>query len=179
MVSIRRLTEPDNYILDDYNTVSSEISAFFSAIPLTDVLSPEAEIWDPEKFAPSLLDTNQSSTAVPFSLKKYMMHAHFLLKRCEEELHFLTAEMHNTLEYWLKCVDCIKQNIEAMKSDSSQYSRGVASLLQQRLQVIELTHSKAQSAFGNILSGYSPCNTPYDLHESDLSNSETDTSDED
>ena len=146
---------------------------------MTDFLSPEAEIWDPEKLAPSLLDTNQCSTDVPFILKKDITDAHFLLKRCEEELQLPTAEMHNALECWLKCVDCIKQNIDAVRSDSNQYSRGVASLLQQRLRVIELTHCKAQSAFGNILSGYSPCNAPYDLHESDLSDSETDNSDED
>ena len=175
VVSIRRLTEPDNCLMT--TTVSSEISASFSAIPLTDVLSPEAEIW--ERLAPSLLDTNPSSTAVPFSLKKDISDAHFLLKRCEEELQLLTAEMHNALGYWVKCVDCIKQNIETVRSDSSQYSRGVTSLLQQRLWVIELTHSKAQSAFRNILSGYSSCNAPYDLHESDFSDSDTDTSDED
>lgn len=41
------------------------------------------------------------------------------------------------------------------ESDSSQYSMGVASLLQQRLWVIDLTHSRAQAAFGNITSASS------------------------
>ena len=68
-----------------------------------------------------------------------------------------------------------KLNIDAMKSDLSQYSMGVASLLQKRLWVIDLTHSRAQAAFGNIISASSlsasseSLNVPDQSSDSDIS----------
>ena len=99
------------------------------------------------------------------------------MKRCEEELELLTAEMHNALDYWRKCAECIKQAIDTVKADSSsQYSHGVASLLQQHLWVIELTYSRAQAAFEDILSPAECSSTVhYTLHDSDFSYSEEDS----
>lgn len=97
------------------------------------------------------------------------------MKRCEEEQKLLTAEIHNTLEYWAKRADCVKQQIDAVRCNTSQYARGVTSLLQQHLWAIELTYSNAQAVFRNILSAteYSQ----YNLYDSDVSDSEDDISD--
>ena len=92
---------------------------------------------------------HEANSTVPSSLKKDITDAYLLMKRCEEELELLTSEMNNALEYWRKCAEYIKQGIDDARADSrSQYSCGVASLLQQRLWVIELTYSRAQAAFG-------------------------------
>ena len=169
--SVNKETSRARQLLNDYNTVSSEISTSFSPLILSDVLPADADIW--QKYSP---DTS-TPVHVPLSVKKDITDAHFLMKRCEEELQLLTAEMHNSLTHWVNCAESIKESIATLRSDSSQYSRGLTSLLQQRLWVIELTHSRAQDAFGDILSGLSSI-TQYDLNESDFSDSDLD-SDED
>ena len=86
--------------------------------------------------------------------------------------------MSNALDYWRKCAESIKQGIDAIISDSviSQYSKGVASILQQRLWAIELTTSKAQSSFHNI-SSTDESSSSTNLHDSDFSDSDEDKSD--
>jgi hypothetical protein len=165
---IGKETNRARQLLDEYNAISSEITPSFPPLSLSDVLSPDSDIWTKH----AQLEANST---VPSSLKKDITEAYLLMKRCEEELELLTAEMHNALEYWKKCIDCIKNSIDDAKADSSsQYSRGVASLLQQHLWVIELTYSRAQAAFGDIISP-AECSSStghYTLHDSDFSDSE-------
>lgn len=175
-VGIDKETKRARQLLNEYNTVSTDISPCFSPLLLTDILSPDNKIWHQY--------THGTSSTVPPGVKKDITDAYLLKQRCEEELQLLTAEMTNALDYWRKCADCMKQSISAMNSKSTQYTRGATSLLQQRLWVVELAHSKAQSAFTNILSPVpSECPTStvhHDLHDSDFSESEDDSiSDED
>lgn len=174
---VEKETNKARQLLNDYNTVSSDISPSFSPLSLTDVLSPDAEIW--QKHA--LEDISTTNTTIPLSLKKDITDAYLLMKRCEVELHLLSTEMHTALTYWQKSADNIKQNINAMKSDSSQYSMGVASLLQQRLWVIDLTHSRAQAAFGNIISAssLSASSESLNVSDQDSDSSDSDISDND
>ena len=86
--------------------------------------------------------------------------------------------MHNALAHWKRSTEIIVQKIDALRSDSSQHSRGVTSLLHQRLWMIEVTYSKAHSAFEYILSSEFFSDTLYNFHESDFSDSDSD-SDED
>ena len=141
---IDKETSRARQLLDDYNAVSSEVEPYFSPLLFSDVLSPDSNLW--MQYA-----QHEANSTVPSSLKKDITDAYLLMKRCEE-LELLTSEMNNALEYWRKCAECIKQGIDDARADSrSQYSCGVASLLQQRLWVIELTYSRAQAAFGYVL----------------------------
>ena len=102
------------------------------------------------------------------------------MKRCEEELSLISTEMHNTLDYWRKYAESIKQSSNASATESScQYSRGVISLLQQYLLVIELSYSRAQAAFGSILSPVSSSSIMHDSDSSDSSDESTDAYDSD
>ena len=161
-------------LLEEYNTISSEIYPLFSPLQLSDILSPDSEMWQKPR--------SGATSNVPPSLKKDITDAYLMKKRCDEELQLLTTEMHNALDYWRRSAECIKDNIEALRSnsDSDMYSRGLISLLQKRLWVIELTSSKAQVVFSNIISpAESSSPSHYDFHESDFSDSDEHDSDVD
>ena len=113
-------------LLDDYNAVSSEISPHFSPLVLSDVFSADADI---SKCAP---DVN-TSTTVPLNVKRDIIDSHFMMKRCEEELTLLRAEMSNTLVHWTNSLETTKKNIDTMISHTNPYSKGVVSLLHRRL----------------------------------------------
>ena len=116
----------------------------------------------------------------PSIVKKDITDSYLLMKRYVEEQKLLTAEMQNTLEYWSKCAGCVKQKIDAARCNSDQYSRGVTSLLQQHLWMIELTNCNAHAAFGTILATeHSPNHDQYDIHDSDFTDSEDGISDTD
>ena len=170
---VSKETNRARQLLSDYNAVSSEISPSFSPLLLSDVLSPDDDIWKQHEW-------HHTNSTVPSSLKKDITDSYLHMKRCEEEQKLLTAEMQNTLEYWSKRAVRVKQKIDAARCNSDQYSRGVTSLLQQHLWMIELTNSNAHAAFGTILATeHSSNHDQYDLHDSDFTDSEDGISDTD
>lgn len=143
--------------------MSCDIMPAFTPLHLNDVLSPDSDIWTQS--------TPCTGSTVPFATKKDITDAYLLMKRSAEEQALLTMEMHNSLDYWKRCITNLKKTIDTARCKDDLYSHGVASLLQQHLWKIELTHSKAEAAFQDILlpSLDHPCSSTMEEQESDSS----------
>jgi len=102
---------------------------------LSSILSPDPEFWQS-------LSTNP--TQVPWNTKREVISAFLLIKRSEEELNLLDAEMEHVLQYYIQCKECIIHQLDTMKDEpQSLYTSGVMALLHKLLWEVELHYSKA------------------------------------
>ena len=77
------------------------------------------------------------------------MSAYVLIKRTEEELS-LSEEMENVLLYCIQCKECLLRQLDSIKNNESQYTKGITSLLHKLLWEVELYHSRAVATFAKL-----------------------------
>ena len=130
-------------LLDALNTSLSQADETFVPLALADVLSPVSEFWQ---------CPNQASSEIPVSIKRDIIEAHLLLKRCDEELLLLQTEMHNVIDYYNEKEKKIISVLHKITSDgTSQFHRGCISLLRKLQLEVELFRSIAVSAYASVI----------------------------
>lgn len=151
-------------LLNEYNCASSVTNMSYVPHTLSSILSPDSEFWQS-------LSTNP--TQVPWNTKREVISAFLLIKRSEEELNLLNAEMERVLQYYVQRKECIVHQLDIMKDEpQSLYTSGVMALLHKLLWEVELHHSKAVTVFTQINSSVHTASTSSD---SDTSESESDS----
>ena len=171
--NIAKETRTVKKLLEDYNIASSVVTASFTPYTLNDILSPESNFWQRLTFNPHCKE-------IPWNVQKDIMSAYVLIKRTEEELSLLSEEMENVLLYCIQRKECILHQLDSIKNNESQYTKGITSLLHKLLWEVELYHSRAVATFAkldihhasssvNVLSSTNP--------ESDISSDEESESD--
>ena len=80
---ITKETSTARKFLEELNNVSQTDEAFVP-LHLEDVLSPESEFWQCPQ---------ATASEIPVNIKRDIIEAHLLLKRCDEELMLLRNEM--------------------------------------------------------------------------------------
>ena len=102
--------------------------------------------------------------------KREVINAFLLIKRSEEDLNLLNAEMERVLQYYVQRKECIVHELDTMKDEpQSLYTSGVMALLHKLLWEVELHHSKAVTVFTQINSSVHTSSTSSgsDTSESD------------
>jgi len=141
--SITKETNTAKKLLEDYNIASSVVNASCTPYTIDDILSPDSNFWQS-------LTVRNHCKEVPWNTQKDIMNAYILIKRTEEELRLLDEEMKSVLLYCMQRKECIVCQLDSIKNDESQYSKGIKALLHKLLWEVELYHSRAMTAFAKL-----------------------------
>ena len=106
-----------------------------------EIFSLDSDFWQP---------TVNSSSRLPWSTQKEITSAYLLMKRTGEELTLLREEVERVLMYCRQQKELLARKIHHTRSSKEQYSRGLISLLVQKLADVELYHSKAVATFAKV-----------------------------
>ena len=151
--------------LDELNASLSQVDGSSLLLSLADVLDPVSEFWTSH---------NQAPNDIPTSIKRDIIEAKLLLKRCKEELLLLQTEMQNVIKYYSKKGKSINTVLhELSTTDMTQFHRGCVALLKKLQLEVELSRSRAVSTFAPVISLPHECQNNMD-HTSDSSESESD-----
>ena len=145
--------------------MSSHILSSISPLNLQDVLSPDDIFWTQ--------DIPSTSFPLPFTMKKDITEAYFLMQRSKEEQQLV--EMRNALDFWNSCAQSLQEGIDSMRSKTDLYSRGAASTLQQHLWTIDFIRCRAEAAFQLVTDDYSSATAEATFLDIDFSDTESDT----
>lgn len=140
---ITKETSTAKHLLNELNASLSQADVSFVHIPLADVLSPVSDFWQCH---------STPSHEIPSTVKRDIIEAFLLQKRCKEELSLLQSEMQNVIDYYNQ-KEAIINNVlhEIANSEENQYTRGCICLLKKLKLEVELFRSKAASAYSSVI----------------------------
>ena len=117
---ITKDTSTARKFLEELNNISQTDEAVVP-LCLDDVLSPESEFWQCPR---------ATASEIPVNIKRDIIEAYLLLKRCDEELVLLRSEMHNVIDYYdVKEKKIISVLQKFTGNELTQFQRGCISLL--------------------------------------------------
>ena len=110
---------------------------------MDDVLSPESEFWQCPQ---------ATASEIPVNIKRDIIEAYLLLKRCDEELVLLRNEMHNVIDYYdVKEKKIISVLQKFTSNELTQFQRGCISLLKKLQGEVNHFRSIAVSAYASVI----------------------------
>ena len=148
--SITKETRKTKQLLEEYNTVSSQVSTQYIPASTSEVFSTTSDFWQ------SLAPITQTSSTIPSNTQRDIVEAALLIRRCNEELQLLKQEMHNVISYWKRRIECITTQLQHMENheiqaESDTFHKGVKCLFTKLLWEAELSYQRAVSSFSSIL----------------------------
>ena len=162
-VGITKETVIARKLLSDYNTCCLVANGI--PVALEEVVSPDAVFWQN-----SMLATPISSTP-SWNVKKDIIQAYLLIKRCEEELLLLSEEKKNVLAYWAYQKEAVQQQLATMyvTDPCTLYTSGARALLLKYQWEVDLMHSNTLALFSaDDVHVDSPGNEDCSPYDSDL-----------
>lgn len=150
--SITKETRKTKELLEEYNTISSQLSTQYVPTSASEAFSTTSDFWH------SLSPIAQTSSTVPSNTQRDIVESYLLFRRSNEELQLLKQEMHNVISYWTRRIGCITtqlQHMENVETDSDTFSKGVKCLFTKLLWEAELSYKRAVSSLSPIIT-----NTP-------------------
>ena len=124
--TIAKQTRTVKKLLEDYNIASSVVTASFTPHTLNDILSPELHFWQGLAFSTHCKE-------ISWNVQKDIMSAYILIKCTEEELSLLSKEIENVLLYCIQRKECLLHQLDSVKNNENQYTKGITSLLHKLL----------------------------------------------
>lgn len=111
---------------------------------LGEVLTPTSKFWQ---------GPHQQFEQIPLSVKRDIIEAYELQKRCEEELLLLQSELLNVIEYYNEKEKIINAALHAMcKGESNCFNRGCSCLLKKLKWRVSHVQSRALSFYSSVIS---------------------------
>lgn len=172
--NISKETKKASQLLGDYDTAYSQLSdSTLCPTLLPDALNLSSDFW--------VQQSSLEITSVPWNVRKDIIQAMLVLKRCEEELDMLQDEMRNVLTYWTnrkeQLAKCLEQYEPSLQESGDEKSvllvRGTHGCLKRLFMEAELLHTKAMSSYSRI--SHTSCIPPCD-DDSIASDHDTDSS---
>ena len=122
--SIAKEMKKTTQYLEQYNASCLQLDDSNIPVHISDVLNPSSDFW--VKVAPS---ESSDSTTVPWNVRKDIIQATLMSKRCEEEIYMLEEEMKRVLVYWTerseKLTKCLERYQQSDNVADLMYTRGV------------------------------------------------------
>lgn len=144
--SITKETVKARKLLDEFNVSSSQIDSNFSPVMLGEVLTPTSKFWQ---------CPHQQSEQIPLSVKRDIIEAYLLQKRCEEELLLLQSEMQNVIDYYNEKEKKINAALHAIcngESKFNRFNRGCSCLLKKLKWRVSHLRSRTLSFYSSVIS---------------------------